>query len=480
MAHAFEQLEKAPSSLAFQWIYLTFFAVFQLGSLLCAVATSSNMFIAARAIAGAGGSGLVSGGFYIISYITPIKQRPSESHDMVTDLLLLTLSLVYLGLVSANFALGTVVGPLIGGAFAENVSWRWCFYINLPIGALTAIGLLIFFHPPTRPIEQEKVLERVKKLDFVGAIIFMAAVIMVLLALQWGGNTYPWKSATIIGLFCGFGAVLLLFAAWEVWLGDNAMIPPAIMMQRTVLWGALTISLFNGSAFVVIYYLPEWFQVIKDASPVKSGVMNLPLFISQMIGTLSAGILSSKIGYCNPFAIIGGSLISIATGLESTFKVSTGHAAWIGYQVLNGLGIGMSIQIPVIAIQPVLSLAQAPVGMAIVIFFQFFGSSIFLAVAQTSFTNSLIKEIGRHAHGVSAQALLNAGSAGVRDIVGPEDLPGVLIAYNNAIRTTFYVALGIAVPGVLTSLGMEWKNIRNHPTEAAKSEQGGEGLTEAK
>ena len=379
--------------------------------------------------------------------------------------------LVYIGLVSAIFAFGTVVGPLVGGAFAENVSWRWCFYINLPIGAITAIGLLAFFHPPTRPVEQQNIVQRMKKIDVVGAMIFIPTIVMILLALQWGGNTYPWKSATIIGLFCGFGGLLLVFIAWEIRLGDDAMIPPSIMMQRTVLWGGLAINFFMGGAFVIIYYLPEWFQVIKHASPVKSGVMNLPLFISQMAGNMVAGVLVSKIGYCNPFAILGGCLMVIANGLESTFKVSTGHPAWIGYQVINGLGTGLAVQGPVIAIQPVLSLAQAPIGMAIMIFCQFFGSSIFLAVAQTAFANSLVREVRRHAPTVSAQALLNAGSAGVRDIVKPEDLPGVLLAYNNAIRMTFYVALSVAIMGLLTSLGMEWKSVKVAPTAATETER---------
>jgi MFS family permease len=289
----------------------------------------------------------------------------------------------------ATVGISTISGPLIGGALTQRASWRWCFYINLPIGAITAIALIALFHPPIRTNEQKPLLERAKKLDLVGAFLFMPSIFMLLLALQWGGNEYPWKSATIIGLFCSFGGLFLAFVGWQVYKGDSAMIPLQLLGRRTIIASSLTSFFVFGSLFVVIYYIPEWFQVIKGASPVKSGVMNIALFVPQIIGSIVAGTMITKLGYCNPWILAGCGFSSIAAGLYSTFKVDSGHAAWIGFQVLNGLGAGLSMETPLTAAQTVMSNEEAGIGISLVTFFQFFGSSIFLAIAQTVFSKRI-------------------------------------------------------------------------------------------
>lgn len=356
--------------------------------------------------------------------------------------------------------ISTISGPLIGGALTQRASWRWCFYINLPLGALTAVALVAFFHPPTRPNEQHKLMERAKKLDLVGAVLFLPAIIMVLLALQWGGNEYPWKSATVIGLFCGFGALLLVFIAWQLHKGDGAMIPPGLLGRRTIVATSLTSMGVFGSLFVVIYYVPEWFQVVKGASPLKSGVMNIALFVPQIIGSIIAGTMINKTGYCNPWILAGCIFTSIGAGLCSTFKVDSGHAVWIGFQVLGGLGYGFSMETPLTAAGTVLSTEEAGVGISLVTFFQFFGSSVFLAIAQTVFTNTLVSELGRNVPQVDASTLLQLGTSAVRGFVTKEELPAVLAAYNKAITSTFYVAAAASACGFCAALLCEWKSVK--------------------
>jgi MFS family permease len=374
----------------------------------------------------------------------------------------------------ATFGISTISGPLIGGALTQHVTWRWCFYLNLPAGGLTVIGLVLLFQPPVRPSEQKPILERIKTLDLVGAFIFAPSIIMVLMALQWGGNTYAWNSAIIIGLFCGFGALVLVFVGWEFYKGKDAMMPLGILARRTI-WATSLTSFFGfASTFVVIYYLPEWFQVIKDVSPFKSGVMNLALFLAQIIGSIVAGSMINKLGYCNPWILAGTVFSSVAAGLYSTFKPSTGHPFWIGYQVLNGIGAGFSMETPLTAAQTVLSTEEAGVGISSVTFFQFFGPSIFLAIAESVFSNRLVSEVAQHAPGVNGTALLHRGTADVRSFVDPKQLPAVLDAYNTAITSTFYVAAAASACSVLAALFIEWNTVKGKNSgggvETAKNE----------
>lgn len=198
--------------------------------------------------------------------------------------------------------------------------------------------------------------------------------------------------------------------------------------------------------------------------------MNIPLFISQIIATLLAGGLVTKIGYYNPWLIVGTICLSISTGLYTLFEVDTGSSAWIGFQVLNGLGIGFSTQIPVIAVQAVLDPVDIPIGMALSTFFQFFGSTIFIAIAQTVFTNRLVSEIAKNAPDVNQHAFLHAGSASVRNMVTSQQLPTILAAYNSAITSTFYVAVGASVAAVIASFGLEWKNVKaGNPNPESKA-----------
>lgn len=180
------------------------------------------------------------------------------------------------------------------------------FYVNLPIGGLAAI-ILLLINIPTRHsksadgmVASHSRFGILSRLDLLGFVLFAGFAVMFLLALEWGGTTYAWRSSVIIGLFCGAGATLLVFAAWELHMGNDAMIPPSMVRRRIVICSCFTIFFFFGSMLLFSYYLPIYFQAVRGVSPALSGVYVLPQILSQMVLATVSGLLGEH--FCFAFS----------------------------------------------------------------------------------------------------------------------------------------------------------------------------------
>ncbi|CAG8887906.1 unnamed protein product [Penicillium egyptiacum] len=442
---------KLSSTFPLRWCYIIFFSIFMVGSLICGFAPNSNTFIAGRAVAGVGASGVASGGFIIVLTVSSEKVKP-----------------LFMGMCSSCFAMGLILAPVIGGAFTEKATWRWCFWVNLPPGALTLLCMLCFFKPPSIQRDQTTI-ERIKNLDLIGCGIFIPAIFMLLLAMMWGGTEKDWGSAIIIGLFVGSGVMLMLFVCWERYQGDTAMIPGNLLVRRTATFSVLFSFCHFGSLGIMNYYLPEWFQAVQGAAPLESGTRVLAAVLSQIVGTLSAGILARRISYYNPWLFIGPLLMCTASALYtqfSTFNTPSSH--WIGFQVIQGLGVGMAQQMPSLIVQLAVQDKPElmPLAISLNLFFQYLGATVMQVVGGIVFRSILGQELAYHA-GLNAPqiAMLSAaGTAHIRETTEqnfPKLLRLVLEAYNTAITSTFFVAVATTATAFFLAFGAKWMRIHD-------------------
>ncbi|KAL6362800.1 hypothetical protein LRP88_04108 [Fusarium phalaenopsidis] len=439
-----------------KWTFLAALFIFEIGSVLCAAAQSSEMLIVGRTITGIGCAGISSGGLIIIANITPMEKRAT-----------------YQSLYGGIFGIASVVGPLVGGAFTDKVSWRWCFYINLPLGAVSAAFIVFSLRLPSKPnpLKEQGILGLLWNLDPVGFVLFVPSIICLLFTLQWGGITYAWNSGQIIALFVVFGVTLIAFVCSQVWLGEAGTVPPRIAKQRTIFASSLFTFCLAGTFFLLSYFIPIYFQAVKGATALKSGIDTIPLILPNVIGILFAGFGTSKIGYYVPFIYLAVIIAPIGAGLLTTLGPNTSAGKWIGYQIPFGFGSGCGFQLPQVAAQIVLPPCDIPMGISVSMLFQGLGGAVLISAANNVLNEKLLHYINDLGiSGVNGMDVINAGATGFRNVIPARHIGQVVDAYNRALRKTFQIALIMACLSALPAALLEWKSVK----------KGGPGSAETK
>ncbi|GAM19563.1 hypothetical protein SAMD00019534_027380 [Acytostelium subglobosum LB1] len=426
---------------------------FLVGSLLCATATTMIMLIIARAIQGVGGGGLMSAVMIVMVEIVPLRERGK-----------------YQGLISGVYAISSVIGPLIGGTFTDHITWRWAFWINLPLGVLAMVVVFFALKIPQKVIPFRK---GIKKIDFVGTFSLVVSVISFLLALSWGGQMYSWLSPIVLGLFGGCILFLAVFIVNEYRFTRHPIIPMELFKNRNYVVCSLGSFFLGFIMFGVIYYIPLYFQIVGGLSATSSGLQLLPTMMGIVVMGVVSGFLITRFGHYKSYPIIGTIMMTVGTFLMSLWSTGvSSQAVYIGFQLLVGSGIGLTMQILTMVVQNSVEYKYVSIATATISFFRTIGGvvsvSLYSAILIASFHNNLSllppDILGDVDPYTFRTELLTSMADGAQKTA-------FLDAYSRAMSTVFIAAGPFAAIGFLLSLAIKANKLRTTLHKQNDSEQ---------
>ncbi|TPX16014.1 uncharacterized protein E0L32_000348 [Thyridium curvatum] len=444
-------------------ILLLAVGVFWVGSLLAAVSVNMAMLIVARAVQGIGGGGIVTLVNVCISDLFSMRRRG-----------------IYLGMMGMVWAVAGGIGPVLGGVFTDKVTWRWCFYVNLPIsGAGFAVLLFVLkLHNPRTPMRKG-----LKAVDWLGSLAIIGGTLMLLLGLTFGGVDHPWSSPIVVCLIV-FGVVTIgIFALIEWKVAAYPLIPLRLLSNLHAL-AALACSFCHGYVFVsASYYLPLYFQAVLKASPLLSGAYILPFTVVLAITSAGTGVFIRKTGKYLPPIIFGFVLMTLGYGLFVDLEPRANWPKIILYQIVAGIGVGPNFQAPLIALQTLVQQRDIASATATFGFIRQLSTSISVVVGGVVFQNGMEKQYPRLLRdlGPDVASLLSGGNAAasvglVAKLEGPAG-DEARAAYWDALRTMFIMYVAFAALGLVIACFVGQRKLSK---EHEEHKTGLEGMREAR
>ncbi|RJL33227.1 MFS transporter [Bailinhaonella thermotolerans] len=404
-------------------LFLAAIVIFLAGSALCGIAQNMGELIGFRAIQGLGGGGLMVLAQAIVGDVVPPRNRGR-----------------YQGLFGAVFGVSSVAGPLLGGLFVDHLTWRWVFYINLPIGALALI-VVAFALPRTG--ERHK-----HAIDYAGIVLLGGAAASLVLMTSWGGTEYPWGDPLIIGL--GVLALILAVGWWVAERRAKEPVLPLSLFKMSVFNVASAIGFVIGFAmFGALTFIPLFLQVVHGVTPTMSGVHMLPMVVGVLITSIASGQIISRHGRYKVFPIVGTAVTALGLLLMSRVDEDSSNWEMSGYLLVLGLGLGMVMQVLVIVVQNAVDYKDLGVATSGATFFRSIGGSFGVAVFGSIFANALstnLTDLARHVRlpaGVDLTRIQEDPSA-LRRLPGPV-AHEFLHAYSDAVQKVFLFAAPVAV-----------------------------------
>lgn len=437
-------------------IFLAAICIFLIGSGLCGAAANLPQLIAFRALQGIGAGGLFSLAIAIIGDIVSPRERGR-----------------YQGYFGAVFGLSSVVGPLLGGWLTESLSWRWVFYVNLPLGVIALAMVSTSLKLPTRRTEH--------RIDYLGAALLTAGVCAVLLALVWGGghpanathgfSGYPWASVEIIGLLVGGLALFGIFTLQESRHAEP-ILPLELFKDKIFTTGVLLSFVAGAAMFGAVVYIPQYQQIVKGFSPTESGLLMIPMTIGVVAGAVSSGRIISKRGRYKFFPVAGTLILSIGFAFLSTLDATTNQALLSVFMVVIGVGIGFFMQTVTLAVQNSVDFKHLGAATSATIFFRTLGGC-FGTAALGSILNTKLRSGTVHNLGADKAATVDLDRLEHGLLInsyGTEVAHKVFAAYANAVHWVFVACIPLAVVGFILSVILPEQHLRETARAQAPSE----------
>ena len=412
-------------------MFQTAILIFLAGSLLAGVAQGMIQLILFRAVQGVGAGGLMALTFAVVGDVVSPRERGR-----------------YIGLLAGTWAFASVIGPFIGGFIVDNLSWRWVFLINLPVGAVAFAVTSSVLHLP--------LVRRSHRIDVQGAFLLMAGVSCLLLALVWGGTEYPWSSPVIVGLIAGGSVLLGAFVAWEARVAEPIL--PLRLFRDPIFSVSSALGFLTGCGlFGSVIFLPLYLQVVTGVSAMNSGLLLLPLTAGVVAGSVGSGRIISRTGRYRGWPIGGLAFASVGMFLLTLMRAET-PLVWSSlYMVVLGLGVGATMQVTVLVVQNSMEHRDLGVATGAVQFFRqmggAFGVAAFGAIMNTRLAADLPARVPPQALaevGGDIGALLASPTA-IRALP-PAVAAGVTASVESAIHTVFVWA----VPPMVLGFGLAW------------------------
>ncbi|KAF8520350.1 MFS general substrate transporter [Hysterangium stoloniferum] len=351
--------------------------IFMIGCLAAGLSRSIDELIVFRAISGIGGGGITTMAQVVMSDVVSLRDRGK-----------------YQGIIGGFLTCGYAVGPLIGGVLAEKVSWRWCFWVTIPISAIATV--VVMFVLPLKPVAGS-ITRKLMVVDYVGAVLALGGCTLILLPLVWGGVTFSWVSAPVLGTLISGIFVIVLFCLWE-WKGARLPIVPMHIFRHSTVTGVYIVMFINGFIFwISLFYISQFFQVALGYSPIRSGISIFPILVAQTIVSFASGVAISRTGRYRTIAYCGFAIWSIACGCLSTLNPTKSKAQQVIFMLLAGTGAGQTLQTTTVAAQASVSRSDMSVVTAVRNFIRFIGGALALAVGSSIINNALVSA----AHSVS-------------------------------------------------------------------------------
>lgn len=427
--------------------------LFAVGSTIAALSVSMRMLIAARALQGTAGGGLMQLVTITISDLFSMRRRT-----------------LYLGFLEVVWAVAGGAGPLIGGAFTQLATWRWCFWINLPVCGVTFVLLLVFLdvHNP-----RTRFREGLAAIDWLGTVLILSVTLMLLLGLDFGGTVFPWSSAKVICLLV-FGTLAIGFFVYsERRLAKYPLMPLAIFKDVSNV-ALFVVGFSQGMAFIAAeYYLPLYLQSVKHASPLRSGVLILPITVSEAVVGIVCGLVMHQTGHYKAIICIGLALTTLGTGLYISFSSTTPIARVVGFEIVGGCGCGMLFEAPIIALQNAVTQADTATATAAYGFLRNIATSMSIVIGGVIFKNGMdMRAAALQASGLNS-SLVTAFSGGeaaasvelVGSIKDPLQQRAAEDAFAWSLRNMWIFFTGIAAVGLLAGVFVKQKNLSREHVE---------------